>query len=104
MGVAVTEGDVLVVALALTPVAELADVTPRREGSTFGAPEDAVDVVARVELFERCPELALHVVAHRVELLRPVEREHREMTVVVDAYLTVGHHWNLGRSAPAIDR
>ena len=56
MGVAVTEGDVLVVALALPPVAELAHVAPSREGTALGAPEHAVDVVARLELLERSPE------------------------------------------------
>ena len=78
-------------------------VTPGGERPSLGAPQHAVHVVARVELLERRPELPLHVVAHGVELVRPVEREHREMAVVLDVYLTVGHRWNLGQPSRAIE-
>ena len=101
---AVPERDVLVVALPRRSVAELAHVAPGRERPTLGAPEHAVDVVARVELLERGPELTLHVVAHRVELLGPVEREDREVIVVLEPHRSVGHRRNLRQLAPAMVR
>src|SRR6185312_9567800 len=75
MGLGVPEGDVPVVALTLATVAELADVPPGGERPTLGPPQHAVDVVARFELLERGPEPCFHVVAHGVQLIRPVQRE-----------------------------
>ena len=104
LGLAVTEGDVPVVALALAPVAELAHVAPGRERATLGAPEHAVDVVALLELLERRPEPRFHVIAHGVQLVGAVQREHRQVPVVLDPHVAVGHGGNLGQPAPPIAR
>ena len=57
-----------------------------------------------MELLERGPELTLHVVAHRVQLLGTVEGEDREMVLVLDPHCSVGHRRNLRQLAPAMVR
>ena len=79
VGLAVPERDVVVVALAPAPGCP---ARSRRVRRRTRAPRRARARSRRrraLELLERGPELTLHVVAHRVELLGTVEGEDREM-------------------------